>query len=202
MLHIVIGTRNKHKTKEIKSIFGRLPLRFLDLSKFCIPPIIEDGKSYRANALKKARQLAKATGQIVLAEDSGLEVEVLGGKPGIYSARYAGPQATAQANNRKLLKALRGVPFKKRQARYKCVAVLASPREVLAVTEGVCQGFIAQQLRGRKGFGYDPLFVLPRYGKTFGELSQAIKNQISHRAKALLKLKTRLLKMSNEPRYF
>ncbi len=209
MLQILLGTRNKHKQREIRNILRKVPVRWLDLNKFKAPRIKEDGKSYRANALKKARGFARATGQIVLAEDSGLEVKRLAGKPGIYSARYscpnkmrAGPGATARSNNLKLLKALQGVAHAQRQAQYKCVVVLAAPRKILAITEGICRGYIADRLKGRQGFGYDPLFVVPKYNKTFGQLPNSVKNRISHRAKALLKLKTRLLKMSNELRYF
>ena len=136
--------------------------------------------------------MARCTGLWVLAEDSGIEVKSLGGKPGIYSARYSDPNATARKNNLKLLRALARVPPKKRQARYKCVAVLTSPQKVIKITEGECKGYVAATLRGKNGFGYDPLFLVPKYGKTFGELPQSIKNQISHRAKAIKKMSHRL----------
>jgi len=253
MLQILLGTRNKHKQREIRNILRRLPVRWLDLNKFSYgiskrnpqqhltlrvkvldsvrqfspirpstqrilsaarrelpsearpnwkaPRIKEDGKSYRANALKKARGFARATGKIVLAEDSGLEVKRLAGKPGIYSARYSGPKATARSNNLKLLKALQGVALTKRQAQYRCVVVLAAPRKILAITEGICRGYIADRLKGRQGFGYDPLFVVPKYHKTFGQLPNSVKNRISHRAVALNRMKSRLRQIKVVPRF-
>jgi XTP/dITP diphosphohydrolase len=195
MLEIIIGSNNQHKVKEIKKILAGLDIRFLSLDRFDVHTVKETGKSYRANALKKAKELAQATGHIVLADDSGIEVKVLNGRPGIYSARYAGNKSTAQENNTKLLRALAGLPQRQRRAQYRCVVVLAAPHRVLAITDGVCNGFITECYRGRAGFGYDPLFLIPKYGKTFGELSSVIKNRISHRARALNKLKGNLLRL-------
>lgn len=195
MLKIVIGSNNPHKIREIKKILAELNIRFLGLNRFNVHTVKETGKSYRANALKKAQELARATGHIVLADDSGIEVKSLNGRPGIYSARYAGDKSTAQKNNAKLLRELVGLPHRQRQAQYKCVVVLAAPYQVLAITEGTCNGFITENYRGRAGFGYDPIFLIPKYGKTFGELSSVIKNRISHRVRALNKLKRPLLRL-------
>jgi XTP/dITP diphosphohydrolase len=167
-----------------------LGLRFLSLNDFPrIPEIEEDGKTFTENALSKARFYSAYFDQLTLADDSGLEVEALQGKPGIHSARYAGKRASSQENNRKLLREMEGIPTSKRGARFKCVMALVSAdgREVL--TEGACSGRIGFKEVGRRGFGYDPLFILPNHGKTMAQLSIEEKNRISHRGKALRKLR-------------
>jgi XTP/dITP diphosphohydrolase len=154
-----------------------------------VPEIEENGKTFVDNALKKARYYTKYFGKVTLADDSGLEVDFLKGLPGIYSARYAGEKASSQENNEKLLREMEGVPISKRGAGFKCVIAVVSPdgREILA--EGVCKGRIGFGEKGRRGFGYDPLFVLPNYGKTMAQLSLKEKNKISHRGKALRKIR-------------
>ena len=165
-------------------------LRFLSLNDFPhIPEIEEDGKTFTENALKKARFYSTYFDQLTLADDSGLEVETLQGKPGIHSARYAGKRASSQENNRKLLKEMEGIPPSKRGARFKCVMALVSPDGKEAVTEGVCRGRLGFKEVGKRGFGYDPLFILPDYGKTMAQLSIEEKNRISHRGRALGKLR-------------
>ncbi len=168
-------------------------LRIQSLSDFPdVPDVEENGRSFVENALKKARFYSKYFGKTTLADDSGLEVNILKGLPGIYSARYAGEKKSTLENNQKLLKEMEGVPISKRGARFKCVIAVFSPdgREILA--EGTCKGRIGFKEKGRRGFGYDPLFVLPNYGKTMAELPLKEKNRISHRGKALRKIRKRL----------
>lgn len=194
-MKIVIATRNKGKAHEIKKKLADLDLEMLTLDDFLdISSPHEDGKSFRENALKKARFIAEETNIPTLADDSGLEVDALNGKPGIFSARYAGESATDDENNKKLLKELNGVPLAKRGASYKCVIVLFFPKdEEKIIVEGSCNGLIALEPKGKGGFGYDPLFFVPEYGKTMAELPTEIKNRISHRGKALSKLRKKLM---------
>jgi len=167
-----------------------LGLRILSLNDFSdIPEIEENGKTFAENALKKARFYSTYCDQLTLADDSGLEVETLEGMPGIHSARYVGERASPQENNRKLLREMEGIPTSKRGARFKCVMALASTDGKEAVTEGICRGRIGFKEVGKRGFGYDPLFILPNYGKTMAQLSIEEKNRISHRGKALRKMR-------------
>ena len=154
--------------------------------------IVEDGKSFLENALKKGRTVAEATGEIVLADDSGLEVDALGGAPGIHSARYAGNDADDLQNNRKLLHDLKGVPAANRGAAFRCVLILYPPDGRYEAFEGRWEGRIAEAPVGKGGFGYDPLFFLPGEGMTVAQLSPEVKNRVSHRAQAFAKLKERL----------
>jgi XTP/dITP diphosphohydrolase len=196
MNKLLIGTTNRGKLKEIKSIIKGKRIKIVSLRDIKNPPEVkETGKTYLANALKKACVLTKFTGLPVLAEDSGLEVKALGNKPGIYSARFGGARTTPEKNNQKLLKELQGVPLSKRNAMYRCVAVIIIPeckmqnaKCKIKVAEGICKGRIAFAPSGKNGFGYDPLFIPTGFRKTFGELSKSIKNRISHRTKAIKKL--------------
>jgi XTP/dITP diphosphohydrolase len=154
-----------------------------------MPEVVEDGKTFTENALRKARFYSEHLGKLTLADDSGLEVDILNGMPGIYSARYAGEKASPQENNRKLIREMNGIPVSKRTAKFICVIALVSPTRTEAVTEGSCKGRIGFKEVGKKGFGYDPLFVLPQYGKTMAQLSMKGKERISHRGKALRKLR-------------
>jgi XTP/dITP diphosphohydrolase len=165
-------------------------LRICTLGDFTdVPEIKEDGKSFTENALKKARFYAGYFGKLTIADDSGLEVDFLSGWPGIFSARYAGEKASSRENNKRLLRELEGVPLSKRRARFRCVIAIASPDGREAIGEGVCEGRIGLREVGKKGFGYDPLFVLPKFGKTMAQLTVEQKNRISHRGKALRKLR-------------
>jgi XTP/dITP diphosphohydrolase len=190
----VLGTRNRKKAEELQDHLDDLPVRLATLAEFPnAPEVAEDGQTFMANARKKAVVLAKALGQWVLGEDSGLAVDALGGRPGVYSARYAGLNATDEENNRKLLEELAGVAEDRRTAHYVCTAVLADPQgQVRAEVEGRCNGRIVTEPRGEQGFGYDPLFLIPEYHKTFGELGLIVKRHISHRARAIAKLKAHL----------
>lgn len=193
-MKIVLATLNKGKAREIKEMLKCLALEIFTLDDFPeIPNTVEDGKTFKENALKKARHVARHLNMAALADDSGLEVDVLDKKPGILSARYAGENATDKENNKKLLKELNGLALKKRQAYYKCVIALVFSSGEEEIVEASCNGLIALEPQGSRGFGYDPLFFVPEYGKTMAELPPEIKNRISHRGKALVKLKKKLL---------
>lgn len=185
-MRIVLATRNQGKIREMKALLEGLPVEVLtldDFSDLSLPQ--EDGRTFEENALKKAKAVAEATGLWALSDDSGLEVDHLGGKPGIHSARYAGEGSTDEENNRKLLKELNGVPAEKRKARYRCVIALVGPKGESFTFEGECEGIISEYPKGEGGFGYDPIFFLPEKGKTMAELRPEEKNRISHRGKAL-----------------
>jgi len=186
---IVLATRNPGKTQEIIALLADLPVRLLPLSEFPdVEDVVEDGSTIEENALKKARAVHEATGLPALADDTGLEVLHLDLRPGVRSARYAGEEVSYAENNRKLLRELDGVPMSRRGARFRCVAVFTDGvRETAA--EGICHGHIADAPRGSGGFGYDPLFVPDGYDKTFAELSLAVKNTMSHRAKAFQRMR-------------
>lgn len=191
MAVLVVGTRNVKKRQEIAEIFADLDVELQDLSAYRqAPEVVEDGKTFVANAQKKAVELALALGQWVMGEDSGLVVPVLGGRPGVYSARYAGTQGDDEANNQKLLAELAPFPADKRKAYYVCTAAVADPSgQVRATVEGRCNGVMVSEYRGQGGFGYDPLFLVPEYHRTFGELTPRVKHAISHRARALSQLR-------------
>ena len=188
---VVVGTRNQKKLGEIVDILGDVGIEFSDLSHWPdAPEVIEDGKSFEANARKKATELAQALCQWVLAEDSGLVVPALNGRPGVFSARYAGKQGDDSANNARLLAELGPLPDDRRNAYYVCTAALADPQGVVqGVVEAQCHGVIVKEYRGTGGFGYDPLFLIPEYHRTFGELSPRVKHALSHRARALEQLR-------------
>jgi XTP/dITP diphosphohydrolase len=190
-LPLVLATRNRKKRQEIVEILGDLGLELQDLTAYPqAPEVVEDGATFEANARKKASETARVIGQWVLGEDSGLVVSGLSGRPGVYSARFAGKQGDDEANNDKLLAELAPLPDEKRAAYYVCTAALADPAgEIRATAEGRCHGVIIAERRGTGGFGYDPLFLIPEYHRTFGELSARVKHALSHRAKALAQLR-------------
>ena len=190
MKELIIATMNKGKLREIKELLANLPVKVTSLADYPQAPVIEeDGKTFAQNAIKKAVTIALYTRKLVLGEDSGLEVRALGNCPGIYSARFSGENATDKKNNLKLLRELKGVPVAKRQARYQCYAALVDGQGIVDVISGTCSGIIGMRSKGKNGFGYDPLFIIPRYNKTFGELDPLIKAKISHRARAFKKVK-------------
>jgi XTP/dITP diphosphohydrolase len=183
---LVIATSNTGKFCEIAALLhglGVLPLPLDRAGLIEVPP--ESGDSFQENARCKAEAVARATGQLALADDSGLEVDALGGQPGVRSARFGGPQASDADRNRLLLEMLQGIPTERRAARFRCVVAIAEPRGSTRVAEGICEGRIAPAPRGARGFGYDPIFEIPSLGKTFAELDPESKNRISHRAKAM-----------------
>jgi XTP/dITP diphosphohydrolase len=187
---VIVATRNKGKIREIREALKGLGLRICALGDFPnVPEIEEDGKSFAENALKKARFYSKHFGKLTIADDSGLEVNSLKGLPGIYSARYVREGASSQENNQKLLREMRDVTISKRGAKFKCIIAVVSPDGRETIAEGECKGRIGFKEKGKKGFGYDPLFILPKYGKTMAEFSLEAKNRISHRGKALKKIR-------------
>lgn len=183
---LVLASRNKHKVEELQRLLEGRNITVLTLSDFPgAPEVKEDGSTFAENARKKAKEIAAFTGKTVLADDSGLEVDALGGRPGVYSARFAGESASDAENNQKLLRLLAGVPAEKRTARFRCVIALATPDGIIETVEGSCQGWIGYEPRGSSGFGYDPLFVIDESGRTFAMLTREEKNRISHRGRAL-----------------
>ena len=191
MIDLVVATKNRNKVEEIRELLKDLPVKVISLEEggWSKQEIVEDGKSFRENAIKKAYTVAKITGKLTLADDSGLEVDALDGQPGIYSARFAGEDVTDRENNLKLLRLLKDVTKEGRTAQFRCVIAIAQDPEKVEVVEGTCRGIIGFEEQGNSGFGYDPLFIYPDYNKTFAELGPEIKNKISHRARALEKAK-------------
>ena len=182
---ILLATRNSDKVRELAALLGDLGIQIRTLADFpTAPEVEEDGETCEANALKKARAIASATGLLSVADDTGLEVDALGGRPGVFAARYAGEGATYEDNCRKLIKELYGVPQARRTARFVTVAALAMPRGETRVATGTLVGIIAEASVGMQGFGYDPVFFVPELGRTLAELTAEEKNRISHRAKA------------------
>jgi XTP/dITP diphosphohydrolase len=191
---IILSTGNVHKVNEIKGILKDMPFEVVSKDDLGYRDfdVVEDGSTLQENALKKAEELHKLTKGIVIADDTGLFVDALNGEPGVYSARYAGEDATYAENNILLLSKLKDVPKEKRTAHFKTViAVILEDRSKL-LAEGICRGHIALQERGTRGFGYDPLFVVEGTDKTFSEMTEEEKNKISHRANALINLKDKL----------
>ncbi|OGQ26253.1 MAG: non-canonical purine NTP pyrophosphatase, RdgB/HAM1 family [Deltaproteobacteria bacterium RIFCSPHIGHO2_02_FULL_50_15] len=199
-MELVIASNNSGKIKEISTALRSFPLAVRQLSEFPrLPPIVEDQKTFEGNALKKARSISQFIGKLTLADDSGLIVPHLKGQPGIYSARYAGPQATDEENNQKLLQELQEVTGEARQAIFTCYLALVHPSGQERVIKGECEGMIATELQGRYGFGYDPLFFIPSLQKTMAQLSLAEKMQWSHRGQALSQLKEILPEFLERP---
>ncbi len=183
-MKLIIATRNAHKLQEIRAIFDFKDLEVLSAFDFPeIPDVVEDRDTLEGNAIKKAIEIAQATGCWALADDSGLEVEALDGAPGVYSARYAGEHCSYADNNEKLLRELNGI--ENRSARFRTVVALSDPGGSTQTVAGKCPGIIIDKPHGTNGFGYDPLFVPEGYSETFAELDSDIKNRISHRARAL-----------------
>lgn len=187
----MIASSNSGKITEIKNHLKDLNFEFVTTFEFeNLGEVIEDGNSLEKNALKKARDRAKKTKLLTLADDTGLEVDYLDGKPGIFSARFAHEKATYKENNDKLLELLEGVPYNQRKAQFRTVVAVVDPKLNKEYTvSGYCRGYILEKRKGKRGFGYDPLFYVPEYNKTFSEMSVDLKNKISHRADALEKMK-------------
>jgi len=187
-MQLVLATHNKDKIREIKNLLEKLPIEiktYLDFPD--MPDINETGDTLEENAILKARGIAAYTGMAALADDSGLEVEALDGRPGVYSSRYAGPGCSYDDNNRKLLKELENVPSEKRAARFRTVIAIAWDKDKVETVEGRAEGIIIETKKGVSGFGYDPVFYYPPAGKTFAEMTLDEKNSVSHRGLALLK---------------
>jgi XTP/dITP diphosphohydrolase len=193
MKELVVATGNKGKLKEFAELLKGMVETVLSPADFPgFPEVEEDGETFEANAIKKAKSAAEFTGKPVLADDSGLAVDYLAGRPGVYSARFAGPGASDADNNALLLRELAGVPAEQRTAAFHCVIALAYPDGRVLTFDGSLPGVILEAPRGSGGFGYDPLFLVPEYGQTFSELPMEIKNRISHRGRAMQMLKEAL----------
>jgi XTP/dITP diphosphohydrolase len=182
---LLLATSNLHKLEEFRAIFSDLPWRLLSLSDIqLVVDVEETGSSFAENAELKARTYVQMSHMLTLADDSGLEIDALGGAPGVQSARYLGRETSYEERFHVILEQLRGLPFDQRSARFRCVIALAEPLGTFRMVEGVVEGVIADRPRGANGFGYDPIFFLPELGKTFAELEPEYKNRISHRARA------------------
>ena len=197
---IVAASRNKHKIEEIEAITKKFGMSIISRDEAGVPPveIDEDGETFEANSFKKANEIMKMCGKVTLADDSGLMVDYLGGAPGVYSARFAGEDGNDEKNNAKLLKLLEEVPAKERTAQFVSVITMVYPDGETLVARGECPGRIITAPAGENGFGYDPLFVPDGCDKTFAQLSAEEKNQISHRANALVELEKLLLARGNK----
>lgn len=199
-MKMILASKNEHKLQEIKYILKDFGIELISMAEAGLEnlEIIEDGETFEENSMKKAVTVMKKTNTISIADDSGLEVNYLGGKPGVYSARFAGENATNSQNNNKLLKMLENVPMTERGGRFVSVISVAFPDGQRLSVRGECEGIISLEEKGTKGFGYDPLFIVPEYNKTFAELGNEIKNNISHRAKALVKFRKELKNILGE----
>jgi XTP/dITP diphosphohydrolase len=185
MRDLLLATTNQHKLEEYRAIFSDLPYRLLSLRDISLKMDVEEtGTTFAENAELKAVAYAKASGLLALADDSGLEIDALGGAPGVYSARFAGSEASYETRFRLILERLRGLPEEKRTARFRCVIAVAEPSGYYQTVEGIIEGRIAHAPRGESGFGYDPIFLVPDLGKTTAELTPELKNRISHRGRA------------------
>jgi XTP/dITP diphosphohydrolase len=188
MREVVIATKNEKKLHELKRYLKGVRARVISLAEFKhVPRIVENGKTFKSNAVKKALVISKFTGGLVLADDSGLAVKAIGGQPGVRSSRFAGPRKSDKQNNAKLLKLLKNAPPKKREAKFICAVAICDNGKIVKVLEESCGGRIAFSEKGSYGFGYDPLFLIPKYKKTFGELGLKVKDKMSHRSRALKK---------------
>jgi XTP/dITP diphosphohydrolase len=188
---LVIATGNRGKFREIASLLQGLDALLVPLDRAGlaeVPP--EGGESFQENARRKAEFVARATGRLALADDSGLEVDALGGQPGVLSARFGGPGKSDADRNRLVLGALEAIPIEKRTARFRCVVAIADPNGLVSVVDGSCEGRIAFEPRGNQGFGYDPIFEIPSLGRTLAEVGSGVKNRLSHRAQAIAKART------------
>ena len=193
---VVIATRNRKKFEELAAMLDGLDLEVRSLADFPgVPTVPETGDTFEENAKAKALAYAHATGQWALADDSGLEVDALGGQPGVRSSRWGGEEGNDGLNNRTLLEALADHPKETWTARYRCVVALATPDRVLLVAEGACEGQITDRPAGSNGFGYDPYFYLPDVGRTMAQLAPSAKNRLSHRGRAIRALNPRLKKL-------
>ena len=182
---LVIATKNEGKVREFQQMLSEKGWTVRSLLDFSVPDVVEDGKTFAENAAKKAETISKALGRLVIADDSGLVVDALDGRPGVLSARYAGVEKDDIANMEKVLAELRDVPPEKRTARFVCTIAVARPNRPTLFYEGVCEGMITRERIGNHGFGYEPIFYVPALGKTMAQLEPHEKNKWSHRAKAL-----------------
>ncbi len=192
---ILIATTNPGKLREVRAILSGVPMKLTTLADHPDLPVpIEDADTFEGNAELKALHYARLTGCWTLADDSGLEVDALDGRPGVYSSRYAGPQCDPAANNARVIRELANVPLEGRTARFRCAVALASPTEVVATASGTVEGVIIDEARGSNGFGYDPHFLVPEHGLTTAEMAPEEKNRISHRGRALSAIRPEIVR--------
>ncbi len=199
---LVIATTNPHKVEEFRGLLAGLPFELISLSDVGIAADVEEtGTTFAENAIIKAVAYAELAGMLALADDSGLEIDAMDGAPGVYSARWAGPEVTYAARNRMLVDRLAGLPDERRGARYRCAIAVAEPppRGLVGVVEGTLEGRIAEAPAGYGGFGYDPIFFVPEEGRTVGQMSAEEKSRISHRARAALAARPLLERLAGEP---
>lgn len=201
-MKLVLATGNRHKVREMKEILQDLrEMEFISLDQFPqLPEVVESGSTLRENALQKARHAVLFTHCLTLAEDTGLEIDALGGKPGVRSSRFAGDQASYEQNIEKVLALMRRIPPKERGGRFRSVVAIVEPGGDSHIFEGVCEGLITTERRGKKGFGYDPIFEVAGFGRTFAQMDPPQKNRVSHRALALQKAKALLMELSQRQR--
>jgi len=201
MLEVVLATRNPGKVRELLDLLRDLPLQVYTLQAFPqIRDLQEDGLTYTENAISKALTVARLTRRVAVADDSGIEIDALQGAPGPHSRRFLGEGISDAARNARILKLVAGVPAKSRTARYRAVVAVATPEGTARTFEGICEGQIAAAPRGSHGFGYDPIFLVPEYGKTMAQLPMTIKNRISHRAQAMAAARVYLRQLANPER--
>ena len=194
-MKLFLATGNQHKIEEMKKILADTDIEILSKNDIeTMPEVIEDQDTFIGNSLKKAREIAEYIGMATIADDSGLVVQALNGQPGVYSARFAGENATDQENNQKLLELLKDIPLAEREAYFICAMAFVSTEGEEYTVTGKCPGHITFKAQGEEGFGYDPLFIPKVYKKSFAQLGSEVKNKISHRAKALDKMKDYLIK--------
>ncbi len=197
---LVLASRNKKKCEEIRRLLEPHGFELVSVAEFPgMPEVVEDGETFAENAAIKASATARFTGEWAIGEDSGLEVDALGGAPGVYSARFSGEDATDERNNALLIEKLRDVPEEDRGAGYACHIALSNPEGTIVLrAEGTCRGRITREPRGSNGFGYDPYFEIREYHRTFGELSPLVKQQLSHRARAFERFLAGLKRLASE----
>lgn len=189
MMEILIATNNEGKKRDFEVLFKPMGIKVLSLNDISTPIEVEEtGTTFEENAILKAETVANILGKVVIADDSGLEIDALNGEPGVYSARYAGPACEDEANIDKVLKELNGIPLKERTARFRCVLAMAGPTIRTVTFSGSCEGLVLDERRGTNGFGYDPVFYVPEQEKTMAQLNPEEKSAISHRGAALVKL--------------
>ncbi len=187
---IVIATRNPGKLREMQTLLASLGLKILSLKDFPeAPDVLEDGATFAENAAKKAKIVARTTGRPAIADDSGLVVKALGGRPGVFTSRFAGEKTSDRNKCQRLLEEMERIPEEQREAVFVCAIAVALPQGEVKIVEEECQGRISFSPRGENGFGFDPIFFVPELGKTMAELEPEVKNQVSHRGRALKKLK-------------
>lgn len=195
MRDLIIASKNRKKLRELKRYLRNVKVDVISLTELGkTPRIVENGDTFEKNAAKKALAISRFTGGLVLADDSGLSVDALKGAPGVKSARFAGPGKNDHDNNEKLLRLLKDVPLNNRSARFVCAVAIADEGRIVKLIKADCRGRIAFKTKGRHGFGYDPLFLIPKYNRTFGEMGLKAKDRMSHRSKALKKAREFLRK--------